>query len=83
MNLHELYESLIIRLKKHSNNGAIKNQFVKIKLSNFKSITIEKSSQSINLTLYESLLSELVKRSYGKIRLLGLGAHLHPPCVFK
>lgn len=77
INLHELYDALMKRFQKYSDHRLIKNQFLKIKLSNFKVITIERSSQTLNLPLFETLLSELLKRSYEKIRLLGLGVHFN------
>lgn len=73
--LQELYDSLIMRLKKHSENRSIKNQCIKIKLSDFKTVTLERSSQTIEFSLYQQLLYELIKRSYGKIRLMGIGVH--------
>lgn len=73
--LHELYESLLVRLKKYVPNRTIKNQYIKIKLSDFKTMTLERSSHTIDFPLYEYLLSELIKRSYGKIRLMGIGVH--------
>lgn len=73
--LHELYDSLMIRLKKDTANRQIKNQCIKIKLTNFKVVTIERSSQEINFPLYQQLLAEMAKREYGKIRLIGIGVH--------
>lgn len=73
--LLNLYDSLMVRLKKYTDHHPIKNQCIKIKLSNFKIITMERSSQEINFSLYEQLLSELTNRSYGKIRLMGIGVH--------
>lgn len=73
--LRNLYDSLIKRLNKYIINRSIKNQFIKIKLSDFKVITLERSSQALNFSLYEQLLTELIKRSYGKIRLMGIGVH--------
>jgi DNA polymerase-4 len=73
--LHELYDSLIARLKRHSENRPIKNQCIKIKLSDFKIVTLERASEILDLALYEHLLLELINRSYGKIRLMGIGVH--------
>ncbi len=73
--LRELYDSLMVRMKKYTDSRPIKNQCIKIKLSNFKVITMEKSSHEINIFLYEKLLAELSKRDYGKIRLMGIGVH--------
>jgi DNA polymerase-4 len=75
--LQKLYDELMNRLKKHDINKPIKNQFIKIKLSDFKIVTLERSSQTINFSLYESLLSELINRSYKKIRLMGIGVHFN------
>ena len=73
--LHELYNDFIVRLKKYDEKRPIKNQCIKIKLSNFKVITLERSSHNIDFSLYEHLLFELINRSYGKIRLMGIGVH--------
>lgn len=73
--LHELYDSLIARLKRHNESRPIKNQCIKIKLSDFKTVTLERASHAIDFSLYENLLLELINRSYGKIRLMGIGVH--------
>ncbi|MBX3710043.1 MAG: DNA polymerase IV [Gammaproteobacteria bacterium] len=73
--LHELYDSLLAKLKRHSENRPIKNQCIKIKLSDFKIVTLERSSQTVDFSLYENILFELIGRSYGKIRLMGVGVH--------
>ncbi len=73
--LHQLHNDFMIRFKKYEVTHAIKNQCLKIKLSNFKVITIERSSKHIDLALYQALLTELIQRDYGKIRLMGLGVH--------
>lgn len=73
--MRELYDALIARLKKYDEHRQIKNQCIKIKLSDFKIVTLERSSQAVSFSLYEQLLSELINRSYGKIRLIGIGVH--------
>lgn len=73
--LRELYDSLIVRLKNDTEHHRIKSQCIKIKLSDFKVITMERMSQVINFSLYEQLLFEMANRSYGKIRLMGIGVH--------
>jgi DNA polymerase-4 len=75
--LRDLYEAFLKRFQKYATYRSIKNQCVKIKLSNFKVITIERSCQEISFNLYKELLTELSKRSYGEIRLLGLGVHFN------
>lgn len=73
--LHELYDDFMVRFKKYEATRSIKNQCVKIKLSSFKVVTLERSSKHIDFALYEALLSELIQREYGKIRLMGIGVH--------
>lgn len=73
--LGELYNRLIVRIRKYASDRYIKNQHAKIKLSNFKQITIERSCNEINLPLYEQLFLDILKRQYGKIRLMGIGVH--------
>lgn len=73
--LHELFDAFMVRFKKYDVNRPIKNQCIKIKLSNFKVVTLERSSHEIDFALYEHLLNELIHRSYGKIRLMGIGVH--------
>lgn len=79
--LNELYGSLIVRLKRYNENRSIKNQFIKIKLSDFKIVTLERSSNVIHFPLYENLLFELISRSYGKIRLMGIGVRFADDCL--
>jgi len=73
--LRNLYEQLIARLKRYEMDRPIRNQCMKIKLSNFKIITLERASSKLNFTLFQNLLSELSQRQYGKIRLMGIGVH--------
>lgn len=75
--LRELFDLLIIRLEKQVDHRHIKNQCIKIKLSNFKAVTMERASHEVEFALYEHLLSELKNRSYGKIRLMGIGVHFY------
>lgn len=73
--LDKLYDSLIVRLQNNMIDRPVKNQFIKIKLSHFKVITIERSCEALSLCLYKHLLFELIERDYGKIRLMGIGVH--------
>lgn len=73
--LRELYDVFMVRLEKHAATRPIKNQCIKIKLSNFKIVTLERASHQVNLSLYEQLLAELISRPYAKIRLMGIGVH--------
>jgi DNA polymerase-4 len=73
--LKELYDMLSVRLQKHAAHRVIKNQYIKIKFSNFKQVTIERASQENSFALYEKLLSEFFKKENEKIRLMGIGVH--------
>ncbi len=71
--LTALFEELTLRLKKHENRS-IKNQQVKLKFSNFKQTTIERTSTALDKSLYEELLPIAWSRGGGMgIRLLGIG----------
>jgi DNA polymerase IV len=52
----------------------IKNQQVKLKFADFSQTTIERSSGSLDISLYSDLLPLAWERGHGQgIRLLGLG----------
>lgn len=74
-NLAELYDELLKRIKSSEPGRIIKNQFIKVKFSNFKQTTLEKSNQDIDLGLYKTLLNEISNKNNSPIRLLGLGVH--------
>lgn len=68
-----LFEELVQRLQK-AGNRPIRNQQVKLKFSDFKTTTIERSSLSLDKSLFEELVPLAWDRSPDKgIRLLGLG----------
>jgi DNA polymerase-4 len=68
-----LFEELQRRLEKHSER-TIKNQQVKLKFSDFRSTTIERSSTGLSKELFLDLLPIAWERGNGLgIRLLGLG----------
>ncbi|MFN7098372.1 MAG: DNA polymerase IV [Gammaproteobacteria bacterium] len=73
--INALYQKLLIRLQEHASNRLIKNQYLKIKLSNFKSMSTEIATTEITLERYVSLFRAAYNESYGPIRLLGLGVH--------
>jgi DNA polymerase-4 len=73
--LTELYARLIRRLQTSTSTLAIKNQFVKIKLSDFTLKTAEIASHAIRFDLYWDLLEKLLINSEQPIRLLGIGVH--------
>jgi DNA polymerase-4 len=68
-----LFEELGRRLEKHKERR-IKNQQVKLKFADFTQTTIERSSLTLNLALFDELLPLAWERGDGQgIRLLGLG----------
>ncbi len=73
--LLELHHLLTKRIVDNAANLRIKNQYVKIKSSDFKLYTLEKSSHTANLSEYQNLLQEIARKQYGTVRLLGLGVH--------
>lgn len=73
--LHELYGQFLMRLKVTGADYSIKNQFIKIKFSDFKSTSAETMTSAISWELYEKLFSQAYAREPRPIRLLGLGVH--------
>lgn len=81
--LKTLYHDLIKRIEESASNLKIKNQYIKIKFSNFKLTTLEIRSQKASLGEYENLLYQVAKREPVPIRLLGLGVHFQTDTVFQ
>ena len=74
--LDNLYFQLLKRLEALSPGLIIKNQYVKVKFSNFKQMTMERMSGEVNLTHYKNLLLCISRRECNKpVRLLGIGVH--------
>lgn len=73
--IDDLFQQLIERIKLSAANRPIKNQYIKIKYSDFKQTTIERISKTTDLEQFKNLLFELNKREGVSIRLLGLGVH--------
>lgn len=73
--INDLYKRLIQRLNNLDTQPPIKNQYLKIKYSDFKLTTIERMCHSPDLIQYQNLLSEVGIESSTSIRLLGLGVH--------
>ena len=75
----KLFEELERRLKKHQDR-TIKNQQVKLKFTDFKSTTIERSTATLDKSLFLELIPAAWDRGLGKgIRLLGLGVTFRDP----
>lgn len=73
--LRELYQQFLMRLKTVGADRFIKNQFIKIKFNDFKSITAEVMANSIAWEPYENLFAQAYAHQQKPIRLLGLGVH--------
>ena len=77
--LDDLFEELVRRLEKHQDRP-IKNQQVKLKFSNFRQTTMERSSTQPDKALFSELLPLAWDRGQGLgIRLLGLGVTFQEP----
>jgi DNA polymerase-4 len=75
----KLFDELKRRLEKHQDR-VIKNQQVKLKFTDFKSTTIERSTTSLDKSLFLDLIPMAWDRGTGKgIRLLGLGVTFKDP----
>ncbi|CAM4458957.1 MAG: DNA polymerase IV [Legionella sp.] len=73
--IRELYEDLILRIQEHAAGLFIKNQFIKIKTSDFKVLSAEIKSTQPNLEFYMELFQRISVHHPKPIRLLGLGVH--------
>ena len=75
--IRKLYERLVQRLQHLETQLPIKNYYLKIKYSNFKQATIERTLSLPMPTVeqYENLLTEIGMKSHLAIRLFGVGVH--------
>lgn len=73
--LKELYGMLIARIQKHASNRRIKNQYIKIKSSDFKLSSVERKCSELRFNEFQNLLYELTYKEKCSIRLLGIGMH--------
>lgn len=74
--LPDLFEQLTQRLKPYSER-ILKNQFVKIKFSDFTQTTSECVSMKLNFDLFKQLCETAYRRYNQPVRLLGIGVHFH------
>ncbi len=81
--LLDLYKRLKDRLQKYEPDREIKNVYLKIKSSDFKLSTLEKSCHLPNFMEYEKLFQEFANREICSIRLLGLGVHFTADALTK
>jgi DNA polymerase-4 len=71
--IDKLYLKLLARLDDANVQRPIKNQFLKVKFSDFKQISIERVSTAVTLDQFHHLLNEV--DIITDIRLLGVGVH--------
>jgi DNA polymerase-4 len=71
----ELFQRLLKRLNDSAVTYPIKNQFIKVKYSDFKQTTLERVSHSVDLSQFKKLLCAVENKENKPIRLLGLGVH--------
>jgi DNA polymerase-4 len=70
-----LHGKLLQRIQDSAADRVIKNQFIKIKYSDFKQTTMERISSTADLTQFKELLLSVENPQQKAIRLLGLGVH--------
>ncbi len=71
--LEQLEADLHLRLGRHSPDGQIVRQGVKLKFADFQQTTVERSSERLDRALLRQLLQQAWRRGAGKgVRLLGL-----------
>lgn len=75
--IHKLYQLLLKRLQTHAPERSIKNQYLKVKFSDFKQSSAEVMSSEVQLGLYLKLFREHYTEAMRPIRLLGLGVHFN------
>jgi DNA polymerase-4 len=73
--IEDLYQRLVKRIKDAGPLRPIRNQYIKVKYSNFKQISLERTSDTADLHKFKNLLYEVMERKETSIRLLGLGVH--------
>lgn len=73
-----LHEQLSVRMKNLESKYRVSKQIVKIKFHDFVSTTVETLSDTTDLDKYRELTEEGFQRGQRPVRLLGIGAKLHP-----
>ncbi len=70
-----LYRRLMVRLKRMEESPKLKNQFIKIKFSDFTQMTAEQKVSAMSLHTFTHLFESLLAKSEKPIRLIGVGLH--------
>lgn len=73
--IRELHADLLLRIQEYAADLFIKNQFIKIKNSDFKVLSAEIKSSQPKLEYYLELFQKITLYHPKPIRLLGLGVH--------
>jgi DNA polymerase-4 len=73
--MYDLYDKLVRRVQEITPRCPIKNQFIKLKFSDFKLTSVEVASNEIHLERYEELFHASFAREKKPLRLLGLGVN--------
>lgn len=71
--IEELFAQLIRRIEAANLDSPIKNQFIKVKYSDFKQTTVAKISHQPDLGQYQQQLEQVLNQNYAPVRLLGIG----------
>ena len=77
--INELCETLTHRIKENAADLLIKNQFIKIKYSDFKLVSAEAQNTAINREHYIELFLKTYSNHTKPIRLIGIGVHFYHP----
>lgn len=73
--IKNLHNMLVQRIENYEPNRPIKNQYIKIKFSNFKLTTLERINSTPDLEGFNNLFREISNPNGLGIRLIGLGVH--------
>ena len=77
--IERLYPELVRRFEKSDDDLIIHKQGIKLKFEDFKSTTVEQTSDTADYDVFMSLLNEALTRGEGrKVRLVGLNLGLRP-----
>jgi DNA polymerase IV len=73
----ELFEEMMVDLKKAGAEGQVKSLFIKIRFADFTRTTVERAGLPLNLDSFLQLLRVGLERKPLGVRLLGLGVRFH------
>jgi DNA polymerase IV len=71
--IEDLFQKLVKRLKEANLAYPVKNQFIKIKYSDFKQNTVVRASHQPDLEQYQKQLEQVLNQNFSPVRLLGVG----------